>query len=304
MRVGGGVDEQRARQRVGGIVDALPARLDSVDVEHVQLVRVLGVVGVAEEAHRVGAAEDALHQDVVILAHLQVAGAQDRHLVLVEHLFHEVFEGAAVGAGNEALNRLVRPVRVDVAPIGGGAEQGVELFHADVVGEGVVLAHDHGQGIGADADLDRLAADSLTVGHFLVLDRPAGVGNVGFAAGAEPLEAGAAADAVDADVAGVALVLEPLDHALGQREHGGTAGGNDVALYVERVDAGQHRVVGLLAHNERPGAFAGLAGRLGHRQAAGCQERRHQQQAGAMREREMCHENHSFRNKVWCLESR
>ncbi len=74
-----------------------------------------------------------------------------------------------------------------------------------------------------------VAADRLAVGTSLVLDGPAGVGDVGLAGLAEALEPGARADAVDGDLAGEALILEALGHPLAEREDRRTAGGDDVA---------------------------------------------------------------------------
>ena len=81
---------------------------------------------------------------------------------------------------------------------------------------------------------------ACAVGRFFVLDRAAGVGDVGLAGLAEALEAAAGADAVDGDLAGEAFILEALGHALGQREDGRGAGGDDVAAHRCRIDFGQH----------------------------------------------------------------
>ena len=121
--LGSRVDEQRPGQRIVAVFHRLGGGLHAIDGEDVQHIRVLGVVGVAEETDGVRAAEHTLHQHVVVLAQLHVGGAEDRLLVLVKHLFDKVVKGAAVGAGDEALDRLGRPVGVDVGPGFGGGQR-------------------------------------------------------------------------------------------------------------------------------------------------------------------------------------
>ena len=82
-----------------------------------------------------------------------------------------------------------------------------DAFLADPIVGGV---DDDGQGVGADAELERLAADGLAAFNFGILDGAGGVGDVGLASLAEALEAGAGADGVDRDVAAVTLVDDCL----------------------------------------------------------------------------------------------
>ena len=121
--LGIGVDEERAGQRVLAGIDGFGGGIDAFDGEIAQLAGVLLEVGVAEVADGVFVAADALDEDVVILGELEVAGArgwlfafalfgggildEDR----VHDGFDEVVEGAGVGAGAEALDRLGRARR-------------------------------------------------------------------------------------------------------------------------------------------------------------------------------------------------
>ena len=88
--------------------------------------------------------------------------------------------------------------------------------------EVVLGGDDHRQGIGAYAELDRGTGRSEggAVGDFFVLDRAAGIGDIGLAGFAEALEASPGADAVDGDLAGVAFAFEALSHGFGERENG------------------------------------------------------------------------------------
>ena len=104
--------------------------------------------------------------------------------------FDEVVEGAAVGAGAEALDGLGRPGGIDIGPAWRRSEKILASSSRVTPRQEVVLrADDDGQGVGADAELDRRAADGLAVFDFAVLDRAAGVGDVGLAGLAEALEA-------------------------------------------------------------------------------------------------------------------
>ena len=114
------VDEQRAGQRrVRAVRSRLGRRRDAagagVDLERLQGVGVLLVVGVAEVAHGALGAGDTLGDDVVVLGGL-VVGARGT-LFTVDHV-GEVVEGAGVGAGTEEGQLLVGEARVDLVPVG------------------------------------------------------------------------------------------------------------------------------------------------------------------------------------------
>ena len=118
--VGVGVDEERAGQRVLAGVHGFSRGRHAFDRQVRQLALVLLEVGEAEVADGVLVAFDALHQDVVVFGQLRLAApsrlphpypCQLRILDIdrVHHRLDEVVEGAAVGAGAEALDRLGRP---------------------------------------------------------------------------------------------------------------------------------------------------------------------------------------------------
>src|SRR5690349_2019337 len=102
------VDEDRARQRlVGAVLDRLRARRDRplavvvlavVDRDQLQLVLVLGVVGVAEEGEAALVGRHALDEHVVVLARREVTTAR---VLLAHHRLREVVVRAAVDAGAE-----------------------------------------------------------------------------------------------------------------------------------------------------------------------------------------------------------
>ena len=132
-----------------------------------------------------------------------------------------------------------------------------QLLQGHVHQEGVLRADHDRHAVGADAEPDWLAADGLAGGQFIVLDRAAGVGDIGLARLAEALEAGTGADAVDGDVAGVAFVTEQLGHGLTERVDGRTPGRDDVALHRGRIDRRKHCLL-------RRGGFGD------HRRLGGC----------------------------------
>jgi hypothetical protein len=78
--------------------------------------------------------------------------------------------------------------------------------------------------------------DGLAGVDFCVLDRTAGVCDIGLALDAEALEACAAAEAGDGDLAGEALIFEAVGHALRERVDGRAAGSNDRIGDFDRID--------------------------------------------------------------------
>ena len=112
------VHEERPCERlVGAVLGRFDARRDAavagVDLERLQLVLVLVVVGEAEVAECALLARDAVDDHVVVLARAVVRAA--RALLAVDRV-GEVVEGARVGARPEELQLFVRQTRVDVLP--------------------------------------------------------------------------------------------------------------------------------------------------------------------------------------------
>ena len=77
-----------------------------VDGDELELVEVLGVVGVAEIAEGVAVAVDALDEEVVVLAR-EIVGAAGP--CLADDLLSEVVEGARVGAWTVEPDLVVGP---------------------------------------------------------------------------------------------------------------------------------------------------------------------------------------------------
>jgi hypothetical protein len=96
----------------------------------------------------------------------------------------------------------------------------------------------------------------LTRFDFGIFDGATGVGNVTLTRHTEALEASAAADAVDGDVAAVAFTLETLSHPLGQREDGGATSCSNVATHAQGIDYWQGQNLNcLLFHNSLSHSF-------------------------------------------------
>ena len=227
---GGGVHEQRSGQRIIAAVHGRIVGFHALDGENLQGVGVLGVVSIAEVTDGVGAAQNTPDEHIVVLTELLILGAERFLSILVEDLFHEEIEGAGIGAGNEALDRLARPTGIHIRPqFCVTREQQGQFIEGGAFDEVVLIAYDHSQSVGANPNLDRFPTNGLAIGDFFVLDRTAGVGDIRFARHAEALETCTGADAVDGDVVGVAFISKAFGHALGKREHGRAASDDDVA---------------------------------------------------------------------------
>jgi len=224
-----GVYEQRARE---GIFVGLGSFCIGFDAAHRDGADDVGVglgVGEAEVADGIGAASDALNQDIVIFGELDAFGSQDGGFAGVgviavgggHHSFDEVIEGSGVGAGAEALDGFSGEGRVEVSPGDCGGESQGDLFDGQILNEVVLGGDDHRQGVGADAELDGSAADGCAVSDLFVLDRATGVGDIGLASFAEALEARPGANAVDGDLSGIAFAFEAVSHGFGKRVHSG-----------------------------------------------------------------------------------
>jgi len=91
------------------------------------------------------------------------------------------------------------------------------LSFGQIGDEGIFAADHDGQSIGTDAELDDFAAFIGTGFGFFVFDCAAGVGDVGFGSGTEALEPSARANAIDRDIATLAIFAEDFGHGFAQR---------------------------------------------------------------------------------------
>ncbi len=202
---------------------------------------VFSIVGVPKIANGIGAAQDALHQHVVIFTQLRVAGLQMRLFVFVKHNFNKEVKGAAVCAGDVAQNLFFRPFGIHIGPgLVTFTEDHRQFFHGRIGQKIVLLADGHRQRIRAHPEFNRCAPDGFTAGDFFVFDRAAGIGDIGFAHFTEALKTTARADAVNCDIASKAFVLKAFRHAFCQREHRGAACGHDISAEFQGIDLGEH----------------------------------------------------------------
>src|SRR5215210_3794312 len=225
QRVGAHVDEQRAGEQVLAGADGVLRWLDAVHGERPERIQVVLVVGVAEVAERVLVAGDALHEHVVVLAHLHVGLAAD--LLLVAHdLPVEELVGARLGAGTVEAQLVVGPVGTHLAPLRdltlrGGLPHLLELFLRDVLRPVVaLLVDDDRDAVVGDGDLDELDPVLLAHGHLLGhVYGPGSVRDLGVAL-AEGLEAVAGARTADLYARIRVLFPEKLRRGLGDRING------------------------------------------------------------------------------------
>jgi hypothetical protein len=148
------VDEQGTSQGVLGAIDGLQGGFDTLQGEDTQYILVLVVIGIAEEADGVGAADDTLDEDVIVFAQLGFRSGEDG------------FSG---------------PLGAHIHPGLSRAEDKGQLFEGDIRDEIVLLADGDGYGVGADTELNRFTADGLAGIDFAVLDGAGSVGDVGVA---------------------------------------------------------------------------------------------------------------------------
>ena len=229
------------------------------DGQGLELVLVLGVVGIAEVADGVHVAGHALHQHVVVFRRGEVAAAG---LGLADDGFGEVVERARIGTGAEQLDRLVGPGRVDLVPagdlaLGRGLPHLLQLGHGGLLQAGVLGVDDHGECVVRHRQLEVLDAGGLAVFHFRLGDRARGVGDVGLVA-AELLEAAARAGDADGDFQALVGLLEFFGDRFGDRVDGaGTVDLDDLGCGRQRGSAeqregrgGQHRLDDGSLHGE------------------------------------------------------
>src|SRR5215210_2563893 len=233
QRVGAHVDEQRAGEQVLAGADGVLRWLDAVHGERPERIQVVLVVRVAEVAERVLVAGDALHEHVVVLAHLHVGLAAD--LILVAHdLPVEELVGARLGAGTVEIERLIGPVRAHLAPLRdltlrGGLPHLLELFLRDVLRPVVaLLVDDDRDAVVGDRDLDVLDPVLLAYGH--LLGRVYGPGSVRDldVALAEGLEAVAGSRTAYLDTRIGVHFPEKFSRSLGDRVNGAGTFDSDI----------------------------------------------------------------------------
>src|SRR5215218_8652029 len=240
QRVRAHVYEQRAREQVLAGADGVLGGLDAVNGERPERVQVVLVVRVTEVAQRVLVAGDALHEHVVVLAHLDVGLAANLLLVSHDGLIEELV-GARLGAWTVEAQLVVGPVRADLAPardltLGGRLPDLLELLARDVLRPIVALLVDHDRDpIVGDWDLDVLDPVLLTHRHLLGwVYGPGSVRDLGVAM-AEGLEAVARSRAADLDARIGVLFPEKLRCGLGDWVNG--AGPLDADLPGNRLAA-------------------------------------------------------------------
>src|SRR5215210_5796833 len=234
QRVGAHVDEQRAGEQVLAAADGVLGRLDAVNGQRPERVQVVLVVRVTEVAARVLVAGDALHEHVVVLAHLDVG--LTANLLLVPHDGPiEELVGARLGAWTVEAQLVVGPLRADLAPardltLGGRLPDLLELLTRDVLRPIVALLVDHDRDpIVGDWDLDVL--DPVLLTHRYLLGwvyGPGSVRDLGVAL-AEGLEAVARSRAADLDARIGVLFPEKFRRSLGDRVNGAGTFDGDIA---------------------------------------------------------------------------
>src|SRR5215213_2996622 len=234
QRVGAHIYEQRAGEQVLAATDGVLGGLDTVNGERPEGVQVVLVVGVTEVAERVRVAGDALHEHVIVLAHLDVRLAADIFLVRHDSLVEELV-GARLGARTVEVQWHIGPIRADLAPLGHLAFGGrfpdlLELLARDVRRPIVaLLVHDDRDAVVSDRDLDVLDPVLLAHRHFLGrIYRPGSVRDLGVAL-AERFEAVAGSRTTYLDTRIGILFPEKLRRSLGDRVDGARTFNLDVA---------------------------------------------------------------------------
>src|SRR5215218_2843140 len=225
QRVGAHVYEQRAREQILAGANGIFGGLDAVDGESPERAQVVLVVRVAEVSQCVRVARDALHEHVVVLAHLDVGLAADLLLVTHDDLVEE-FVGARLRAGTIEVQWFIRPTRAHLAPardlvLCGRFPNGLELLARDVLGPIVaLLVHDDRDAVISNRDLDELDPVLLAHGYLLGrVYRPGSVRDLGVTL-AEGLEAVAGSRAAYLDARVGVLFPEKLSRSLGDRVNG------------------------------------------------------------------------------------
>src|SRR5262245_3620542 len=255
------VAEQRTRHRVLGARDVLEGGLHATDGAALDLVHVLFEEAVAEHAERVRIRDELLHDQIVVLARLDVgavlANRQADRLVLglvlllerlqigigvAAALDHELVErvaGARRGRRPEHLDLHVRKRRIDILPglvrvrdqaaaRGGNLlrEREEQLLERELVTRRLLAVRDH-DAVVADLQLgDRVDPVRRALIELGLLDPAGGVGDVRVLhahAGAEQLHAAAGARALDDRRLELAAAAELLGDRGRERVHGGGA---------------------------------------------------------------------------------
>src|SRR5918993_563421 len=234
QRVGAHVDKERTGEQVLAAADGVLGGLDAVNSERPQGVQVVLVVRVAEVAERVRVAGDALHEHVVVLAHLDVGLAADLLFVCHDGLVEELV-GARLGAGAVEVQRSIWPIRAYLTPLrnlafGGRLPDLLELLARDVRRPVIaLLVDDDRNAVVGDRDLDVLDPVLLADGYFLGrVYGPGSVRDLGVAL-AEGLEAVAGPRAADFDPRVRVLLPEQLRRSLGDRVNGAGTFDDDIA---------------------------------------------------------------------------
>src|SRR5215203_5378419 len=240
QRVGAHIDEQRSGEQVLAGAYGVLGGPDTIHGERPERIQVVLVVRVAEVAERILVAGDALHEHVVVLAHLHVGLAADLLLVAHDGLV-EVLVGARLRARTIEIQRLIGPIRAHLAPLRdlflrGRIPHGLEFLARDVLGPIVaLLVDDDRDPIVSDGDFDVLDPVLLAHGHLLgLVYGPGSVRDLGVAF-AEGLEAVAGSRAADLDARIRVPFPEKLRCSLGDRVNG--AGTFDADLTGDRLAA-------------------------------------------------------------------
>src|SRR5215213_1183191 len=235
QRVGAHVDEQRAGEQILTGADGVLGGLDAVHGERPQRVQVVLVVRVTEVAERVRVAGDALHEHVVVLAHLDVGLAADLLLLVCHDGPVEELVGARLGAGTVEVQRLIGPIRAYLAPLrnlafGGRLPDLLELLARDVRRPVVsLLVDDDRNTVVGDRDLDVLDPVLLADGYFFGrVYGPGSVRDLGVAL-AKSLEPVARSRAADFDTRIGIPFPEKLGRSLGDRVNGAGTFDGDIA---------------------------------------------------------------------------
>ena len=185
----------RARWIFTGL-GGLGIRFDTINGEGFEFALVFLKISVAEISDGIGAAFDALDEDIVIFRELGVGSVENGFFAFGEIRlaigievgrthdgFDEVVEGTRVGAGAEAQDRLSGPLRADIGPVGSGREDRGQFFLGHIGDEVIFAADNDCQCVNTDLELDRRASrcQCATALDLAVLDGAGGVGDVGLA---------------------------------------------------------------------------------------------------------------------------
>src|SRR5690348_14561500 len=125
------VDEQRAGDRIGAIIDGRLAGFNTLHTDSLEGTLILVIVGEAKVTNGVWAAFHTLNEDVVIFRELRAGGTKQGFFASGEislaicievqrgnHNFVEVIERAAVSTRPVDQDRLSREGRIDLIPGG------------------------------------------------------------------------------------------------------------------------------------------------------------------------------------------